>query len=135
MDACREARESDQQRSRAANRIARLSSFWKSLQGSQSVSSKQCSDGLFRLCPPRNLSQNRHKDQVALITAIVAVRVFVQIRLQVLLADGMIDAADPTFNERPKALDRIGVSIAHHVDFRTVMNAFVMVSLAKLFDA
>ena len=131
---CQEARESDRSGRLAASRsFAKPRIFSKTRQESRRLSLRRCLAVLS--CPPRNLSQNRHKDQIALIAAIVAVRVFIQVSLQVLLADGVIYAADPALDERPKAFDGIGVSIAHHIDFCAVMNALVMVTLAELFDA
>lgn len=65
--------------------------------------------------PPRSPLQDRPKLLVAHVAAIVAEAVFVQVALQVLGRDRVIDSANPSLNQHPESLDRIGVRVPANV--------------------
>lgn len=126
--ACQEARESDQQETLAASRRRKSPNFSRNRRVSLRSNSRGCSDGSFHLRPSRNLSQNRFEDQIALIAPVVAVRVLIQVSLQILLADGVINATDAALQKAPEALDGVRMNIAHNVDSGCVVNAPVLVA-------
>lgn len=68
------------------------------------------------------------EDQVALIAPIVAIAVFVQVRLQIFLTDRVIHSTNAALDEAPEALDGVGVNIAHDVDFGGVVDAAMRVA-------
>lgn len=69
-----------------------------------------------------DLMQETKKHRLRVEAAIVAKTVFVQVSLQIVLADGVIDAANAVFDEAPKSLNGIRVNFAHHIDFLAVID-------------
>ena len=85
---------------------------------------------LFRLL--KHLRQQRGKHRLIADAPVVAEAVFVQVGLQILLADRMIDAADPALDKAPESFNRIRVSVAHDIHALRVLNAAMNVPVRVL---
>src|SRR5664280_2592897 len=59
----------------------------------------------------------------------VAPSVFVEIALQMLLGNGMIDATNTAFYERPETVNGLCVDISAHVHLLCVANAAMVISV------
>ena len=59
---------------------------------------------------------------------VVPESVFVQVGLEKLLANGMVHATDPTLNQRPEALNGVGMNVPDDVDLAAVVDAPVVVT-------
>src|SRR5437667_336011 len=57
-----------------------------------------------------NPLQSRSEQQVSLIPPVVSVRIFIEIILQILLANLMVDPPDAPFYQTPEALNRVRVN-------------------------
>jgi len=77
--------------------------------------------------PFLDLLQETEKHRLRIESTIVAETVLVQVGLQIVTANGMIDASNPGFDQRPKAFNRVRMNVAHHVDFLAMVDAAMVV--------
>src|SRR5229473_4259375 len=79
--------------------------------------------------PLRNLLQNPLKQQVPLVSAVVAKAVLIQVGLQILRAHIVVDAPDSTLHQTPESFDGLSVNVARDINLRAVPDALVNVAL------
>ena len=77
--------------------------------------------------PLRNALQNRPELLVSLMAAVVAEGEFVEIALQILLADPVVRSVDAPFEQAPESFDGVGVDFSDGVDTALVPDSAVPV--------
>lgn len=63
------------------------------------------------------------------VPVVVAERVLIDVALEVLPADGVVDAHDAVLEKAPEPFDRVRVDVPLHIDARPVVDAVVRVTL------
>lgn len=71
------------------------------------------------------MGKEAQKHRLRVESPIVAEAVFVQIGLEILLADRVINAAYSALDEAPEPLHGVRVNLANHIDLFTVLDALM----------
>jgi len=79
--------------------------------------------------PLLDLLQEADEHRLRVRAPIVAECVLVKVRLQIVMADCMIDAGNAALHQAPKAFHGIGVNVAHDVNLLAVVDATMHISL------
>lgn len=81
-----------------------------------------------------DLMQEAGKHGLHIEAAVVSEAVFVKVRLQVFLADRMIDASNAAFDETPEAFNGIRVDVANDVHLGAMFDAMMRVPIFGVSD-